>query len=296
MTEPNWRSIFPGTAFRWQMSLRPGNLAAFFAPSVQAAAVLAERRHWLTESPARYTAALPEAGPAVREAADALCGALGIAGLQTAGPPDEILRAVGAAAEPDWVLLLPENGAHRLVAGCLCFPSHWDLREKLGRPVVEIHEPVHGLNDALATRIETFLSRVVPGADWQRENWGLSPNGALNRHPALHPPALTAASDGHSTWLRLESQLFSRLPHSGALLFGIRVRLFPLHELLADPVVADGFRTALESMPEPMAAYKGIAAARHSLLRLTTDAQADGAEDLSRRAQKVSRDPRSFPR
>ena len=37
-------------------------------------------------------------------------------------------------------------GEYRLTAAALCFPTRWNLREKIGHPMSEIHNPVPGLS------------------------------------------------------------------------------------------------------------------------------------------------------
>jgi hypothetical protein len=60
--------------------------------------------------------------------------------------------------------------------------------------------------------------------------------------------------------------LFIKLPRTGAILFGIRLNQYPLSELIRDPNIAARLARALESMPDEVAAYKGVAPARAALL------------------------------
>jgi hypothetical protein len=55
------------------------------------------------------------------------------------------------------------------------------------------------------------------------------------------------------------------LPQSGTILFGIRIEQRPLAKFLEHPSTAHALARALRSMPEPMAAYKGIAEVRESI-------------------------------
>ena len=68
-------------------------------------------------------------------------------------------------------------------------------------------------------------------------------------------------------WLRLERQAFRALPRSGGVLFIIRLTVHPLEGALADPEVRSGFVRALATMPDEIAAYKGVAAVRDGLCR-----------------------------
>lgn len=272
------RSLTDGS-FRFQMSLRPGEGPPFFAPTAHHSEVMAERRALLARSPGVYAAALPGTGHLLDDAASLVQDWL----ARTASPPpprptaapEEDAHRLGAWCaetggvwEPDWVILRRDDDAtYRLVAGVVCFPSGWALLDKVGHPLDEIHEPVPGLNPALGRQIHVFLERLKPGAVWWRDNWGLSADSALNHHPSLHLRPLTADARLTATWLRYEEQILARLPSSPDVLFGIRVGRVRLAEILPFPEVTRRLTEALRTMPEDVAAYKGIAPARATLLR-----------------------------
>jgi hypothetical protein len=271
------RSLTDGS-FRFQMSLRPGEGSPFFAPTAHHSEVMAERRALLAHSPELYTAALPGTAPLLNETASLVQGwlaqtAIPPAPRPPAAPDGDVAHLVawcaetGRTWEPDWVILQRGDDAiYRLVAGVVCFPSGWALLDKLGRPLDEIHEPVPGLNASLGRQIHVFLERLKPGAVWWRDNWGLSADSALNHHPSLHLRPLTARARLTTTWLRYEEQILARLPGSPDVLFGIRVGRVRLAEILPFPEVTRRLTEALRTMPEDVAAYKGIAPARATLL------------------------------
>ena len=247
-----WLRLLPDENYRFQMGLRPGDAAAFYAPSDAAAEILAQRRALLRQVPQSYV---------LNGAAD---DALRMLAAWTGGDLPDVIAA-GCRCEPDWVLLAPDAaGGLRVTAGVVCFPSSWSLPEKAGLRVSEVHAPVPGLNDTLARRIDTFLARLAPGSAWERDNWGLSADDALDHHPRHTLPALTGAATLETSWLRLERQTFVPLA-GGAVLFGIRVSVHRLDELAALPGVASRLARALETMPAEVAAYKGVTAARGPL-------------------------------
>ena len=276
------RSLTDGS-FRFQMSLRPGDGAPFFAPGPHHGEVMAERRALLAPRPTAYAAALP--GTASLLNATAALVQEWLAATGTPAPPlppcqesdhaatlAEWCAQAGSRWEPDWVVLTPDsNAGFPLVGGAVCFPSGWALLDKLGRPLHEIHAPVPGLNPALGRQIETFLDRLKPGAVWLRDNWGLSADSALNHHPSLALRPLDTNARLTATWLRYEEQLLCRLPGAPGILFGIRVGRVRLAEILPYPEVTRRLTTALKTMPEDVAAYKGIAAARNTLLQQLSD-------------------------
>ena len=177
--------------------------------------------------------------------------------------------ALGGSLEPDVVLLKTEDdGTFRLVAGVVCFPSHWSLHEKVGRPLEMIHGPVPGLNAALGSQISGFLNKLRPGVAWLRSNWGLTRGAERNNHPTRALPRLDASVRLEDVWVRLEHQALVALPQTGGVLFGIRLALHPLAEVKAEPALARGLARALQTMPEPMACYKGLSSAREAIIHL----------------------------
>lgn len=271
--EQNWERIFPAGEHRWSMGLQRGeSAAAFFAVQDPSLGVLAERRNWLAADSDRYALALPVAAAAVQETTE-YAGDLGTV-LPSHEPRTEArLFALGVAWEPDFVLLTSgDAGGHTVVAGVVCFPSSWALGEKLGRPLSEVHAPVPGLNQALAKPIDLFLSKIRPGDVWRRENWGLSRDAELNHHPALARPRLADRVQVDEVWIRLEHQLLTRLPRSGAVLFGIRVEVVPLARVLGDPVAAMRMARQLATLSEAAAAYKGVLQARPPILAMLRQA------------------------
>ncbi len=183
--------------------------------------------------------------------------------------PREQLLALGKSWEPDFLLLRDdEANSFRLVAACVCFPSSWPLEEKVGRPIAETHAPAPTLNATFGAGIDQFLGRIRPSAAWARSNWGLSRSPALNQHPSQHTPRLGSPLRADEVWLRVENQIFFRLPETGGLLFGIRIENASLSDVKKWPDAARGLPRALRTMPEEIARYKGIITAREEIAPL----------------------------
>ena len=261
LNENFWLRLFPASDYRLPMNVRPGEAKRFWSDSPEAARVLAERRRWMDAAPQRHWLFLPEAEQATAEAVAWFSSGVGRAFADA--------REAACALEPDWVLLGGDAArGFPVLGGAVVFPSGWALEEKLGRPLAQVHEPVPGLAAALGSQVATFLSRIAPGAEWERDNWGLSAEPSLNHHPAQRPARLAEGATLDATWLRLEQQFLTRLPRTPAILFGIRVTNHRLDALLGThPALAGRMAHALETMPEAMAAYKGVTAARTALVQ-----------------------------
>lgn len=257
MREPIWHRLFPDEDFRWAMNLRPGNPAEFFQDDPRSGELREMRRRLLEESPHHYALLSPQSGALVADALEFLSVSAG-----NFRDLDEAAREVAS----DWVLLEPdERGRFSIAAGAVCFPSHWSLPEKAGRPLHEVHGPVPRLNDSLARSIDTFLAKLAPGICWERENWGLTADERLDQHPRHRLRELDGSQDLDMVWVRLEQQLFARFA-GGGLYFGISVSHHRLDRLVErEPGLAPRVAKALRSMPEEVARYKSLNGARSAL-------------------------------
>jgi hypothetical protein len=253
-------ALFPDGPYRFHLTLRRGEPREFFGAQDLSGRLLQERAKWLSENPARYAALLPGNEPLLAEAAELGEKAWGL-------PRVASVLELGAAWEPDVLLLSPDpTGAFRLRGGALCFPTGWALDEKIGHPLDFIHGVVPGLNAALASPIQQFLSRLKPGAVFHRDNWGIVATDELNLHPSRGLPAPALPVVLARLWLRVEYQALLALPRTRGILFGIRIALHRLDELVQDSTAVVGLRQALATMPPEMASYKKLAGIRVKLI------------------------------
>lgn len=259
--------LFPDEDYRFHLTLRKANLGEFFG--LPDAAVLAERRRWLDLHAALYAAANDEAGPLLAEFETVMANWFPTLVPGAMGDDSMVQRLItlGRILEPDFTLLGRDpTGVFRLRAGVVCFPSSWALTEKMGKTLDEIHGVVPGLNSSIGIAIEQFLGKLKPGAPYERTNWGLAATAELNLHPGLSRPRLIPPFDPRQIWVRIEDQILAALPITGGILFGIRVRLVPLTELLNAPQLRKGFHRAVVSMPDALVTYKGFAPIRGELI------------------------------
>lgn len=270
----NFSALLPDSDYRFQMRFERGRIEDFFGATSDHCSLMAERRHWLYTAHHIYAALRPEGVAPLAETigiANECCGfsaSLPSANVSTEGTWDNLMR-LGLFWEPDFLVLVPDDaGAIRLQAACVCFPSSWSLEEKMGQPIEHIHEPVPGLNQQIGPQVHAFLAKLKPGVAWLRSNWGLSSSPQLNQHPSRKVPPLAQDPDSGQIWFRVENQALVALPCTGGVLFGIRVESYPLTELQRDSGVAKGLLRAIRTMPEAVAGYKGLAAARRGLIEL----------------------------
>ncbi len=154
------------------------------------------------------------------------------------------------------------DGAWRLSAGSVCFPTRWNLPSKLGLPLTDIHAPVPGYAETLAHSADRFFDAMPTGRTVWRVNWSLSDRPDLFqplRDGAPRPAtAVTPENAGDTVWIRIERQTLRRFETSDAILFTIRVHRRRLRSLCAEPTAAAGLVGALRSMDSALHGYKSL--------------------------------------
>lgn len=266
--------LLPEEDYRFQMRFKKGSFREFFGPTTRNSEILGERRNWLSEHPRQHAAMLPEGAEIIRETIalarkEQTLPEVDPSIASKEQPPFDLCVSLGLEWEPDFLLLRPNaQGEVRLLGGCVCFPSSWDLAEKIGHPIQFIHSVVPGLNPALGPQIHGYLTRLKPGTVWLRANWGLSRSPDLNQHPARGLPRLKDDITLDQVFLRIEHQALTALPSSGGVLFGIRIAVHNLVEIAREPALRRGLARALKSFPVEMASYKNIAVCRERLVSL----------------------------
>lgn len=186
--------------------------------------------------------------------------------------------AQAAVTQEDFCLVQrsPADGAWRLVAACVCFPSHWRLADKMGHDLDAIHLPVPGYDQRLAVATRMFFDRAavrspasstpetgpatadaVAGTGiWERFNWTLTGTDDLFCPEPSQPRALDHRNLGTQLWLRTERQTVRQVPgYADAMAFTIRTFLTPLAELTADERRA--LAVSLAGVSPEMARYRG---------------------------------------
>ena len=252
--------LFPEEDYRFHLTLRRAAPEAFFRPRDRSGRIRQERAHWINDNRARYAALLPEGQDVLAEFGEHLVSW----GLCARSP--KTITELGVAVEADVLLLarFPDGGL-RLAGGALCFPTGWALEEKLGMTMDAIHGPVPGLNAALGSPIDQFLSRLKPGAAFLRDNWGIAATDALNLHPARAVPPPMPPVQLDRLWLRVEHQALLSMPRASGVVFAIRIALHRL-DGVAGTEIAPRLRRALQTMPSELAHYKRIEAIRAELV------------------------------
>jgi hypothetical protein len=281
-------SFEPGP-YRMAMGLITVPLSAWMELDARYPEEMAERRRLLVERHGDVFAVLPEAQDAASEvlerlvahlttqypawfaqSGDTLINCLTDETWDLAAPSCHPLELAGRLVQEDLCIIHTDADAPRFTAAILCFPSRWRLHEKLGRPLAAVHGPVPFYAERLATPVNRFMAKVKPGHIASRLNWSVLDD------PAMYQPtgkwreaanaAITAKNAGDTLYLRVERQTLTRLPRTGAVLFGIRVHSYPLAAAITTPAAAAQLAEAVRALPEATQHYKSLKAFGPALL------------------------------
>jgi len=276
--------------YRMAMDLVTLPESAWFELDDRYPAELAERRRLLAERHDDVFAALPISDAARAETLAMVAENLGthrsdwfvrdtdtlhncLTGEQwdLAHPPCDPLELAGRLVQEDLCLVQLDAAVPVLTAAVLCFPSRWRLAEKLGRPLATVHGPVPLYAERLAGPVDRFMRHVKPGHIAARLNWSVLDDATLfqsgGKWRTAPNVAITAANAGETLFLRVERQTLRRLPTSDAVLFGIRVHVYPLTDAVADAGGAARLAEAVRALPEATLRYKSLLPIRDALLR-----------------------------
>ncbi len=278
-----------GGQFRLAMGLMALNEADWIEPDEEFVAELEAKHRLLADDDADVVRIRPGSEMAQREVAERLIAhmtdrhpeILSRDGDELrVGPVDRTYRLsdwmgvlidlAGRLVQEDFCLMAPSAEGYTLEAASICFPSRWRLAEKMGKPMVAIHEPVPDFRARLARPVDRFFDFLRVGHPVWRVNWSVNDDPALyqpvRRQRSAADPAITAANAGAKLFLRCERQALHRLAATGWILFTIKTYVDPVSTLEERPDAAAGLAAALRTMPEPIRRYKNISSFERPLL------------------------------
>jgi dimethylamine monooxygenase subunit A len=273
--------------YRMAMDLVAVTEAAWFELDQRYLPEMAERRRLLETAHGDVFASTPVSDAARQEAQDLIVAAL------TLHHPDwfsrdgtmlrnhltgeswsrglvDPLELAGRLVQEDLCLIQNGDDGPIFTAGVLCFPSRWRLMDKIGKPLSAVHGPVPLYADRLAAPVDRFMRHLKPGHIASRLNWSLLDD------PALFQPGgkwrvdsvsdITAQNAGSRVFLRVERQTLRRLPMTKAVLFGIRVHVYALEQVVDGPGRALALTEAVRALPTEIQHYKSLLPFREALL------------------------------
>lgn len=172
------------------------------------------------------------------------------------------LELAGRLVQEDLCLVQNSEAGPIFTAAMLCFPSRWRLLDKSGKPLSAVHGPVPFYAGRLAKPVDRIMRHLKPGHIVSRLNWSLLEDPALfqpgGKWRLDGPSDITVDNAGDRVFLRVERQTLRRLPATQAVLFGIRVHVYPLERVIGGPEQAAALAEAVRSLPVEVQHYKSV--------------------------------------
>jgi hypothetical protein len=281
-----YRPFEPGP-YRMAMDLVAVPEAAWFELDQRYLPDMAERRRLLETAHGDVFASTPVSDAARQEAQDLIMAALTLhhpdwfsrdgamlrnhlTGESWSRGAVDPLELAGRLVQEDLCLIQNGDDGPVFTAAVLCFPSRWRLMDKIGKPLSAVHGPVPFYADRLAAPVDRFMRHLKPNHIASRLNWSLLDD------PALFQPGgkwrvdsvsdITAQNAGSRVYLRVERQTLRRLPVTEAVLFGIRVHVYALEQVVDGPGRALALTEAVRALPAEIQHYKSLLPFREALL------------------------------
>jgi len=153
----------------------------------------------------------------------------------------------------DFCILESDDDDYKLVAASVCAPTWWSLSEKMGNPLVSIHQPIAHLEDKIGHMIQHFFQNLKVEDCYQRSNWFLFTKPDLCVFPNsfdMHKDmaSVNAENIEKRLYLRIERQTFRKLKNTSNIVFGIKVYTAPISIVRDFPKIAEDLIQALSVM------------------------------------------------
>jgi dimethylamine monooxygenase subunit A len=176
-----------------------------------------------------------------------------------------LITAASLIAE-DIALMRKSDEGWRLVAGAICFPSSWSIKDKIGHPLHKVHDPVPDFNEGTrnALLIDRMFDNIQPDRLVLRWNYSLYGDRVLH-----HPHISEDPRFQEDIFVRTERQTLRKLPKSGDIVFTIGIHLTPLSDIgqqaNKDRLISS-LITEIEGLTPAQRIYKGLSPERKALL------------------------------
>lgn len=130
----------------------------------------------------------------------------------------------------DDLCLIEAHGHQRLLAASVCSPTYWNVKEKIGRSLAEIHQPVTSLEQKIGKKIARAISNAPLLQPFERANWFVHSDS-----DRFHTEAEAVMPGEPDSWIvRSERETICRF-HDELALFTINVRFAELREIHHHP-------------------------------------------------------------
>lgn len=183
--------------------------------------------------------------------------------INTQEPP---LVTASRLVADDLVLMRKTEAGWQLACGCVCFPSVWNMRQKIGKIMSDVHAPVPGFSEGTrkAKIIERMFDHMQIGITVERRNWSIHAVDDLHL-PYQKEGDFVEIDDLARIFLRGEVQTLTKLNSGSDILFTIGVYVDPLEAIGRTPSVIADLNAQLMALNAEQLNYKGLRAVRDRL-------------------------------
>ena len=182
----------------------------------------------------------------------------------------------GRQVQEDLVVLC-NDGSHRLIAGQICFANGWSLRSKFDQNFLAIHGPTPLAVSPTINAAQKLMERITVDKSIWRMSWNMKIRNQLDfsskysewYNDLLRQEASTFDENNiaKNVFIRIEKQTVTRLPRSGGLLFGLHTHQSSVFEECQDLERAKCVLGVLKTTPRELLDYKAVTPFKEVLLR-----------------------------
>ena len=139
----------------------------------------------------------------------------------------------------------------------VCFPSGWKPRQKLGKPLSKIHEPIADSKKLI--KASERLSQYMTKQKIKRWVWTVTTNDQLSEYTELEKPKVTTFEN---LYFRVETQTSAPIDEETSIFF-IKIEVLPLKEVWSKDIL-----DSINSMSDSILNYKGLVEIKDLLNRM----------------------------
>ena len=173
------------------------------------------------------------------------------------------LEAASLLVQEDLALMTQVGSDWILSAASLCFPSRWDVRDKIGKNLLGIHAPVPHYEEKIGTATQNLFDKLKLERPIWRVNWTVMDSGELHQPTAPRRPdeiQISSENIEQALHFRRERQTLRKLPESDDILFTIRTYTDPFAKVVEQfPEFRRNIGSTIAGASPQTADYKGWA-------------------------------------
>ncbi|KAL4920877.1 hypothetical protein BDW62DRAFT_220350 [Aspergillus aurantiobrunneus] len=184
-------------------------------------------------------------------------------------PPLEII--IDNIPEDFGIMLRDDKtGNYFLRAGVICSSLGWNVGNKIGRQLHQIHSPIPDYKEKMQFSMDRFFTKMPVDKPIQRGSWGLEIGQPLYMPPGDPHEKLRTFQDPNLSLedcnLRVDWQTLRRLPLSGAVVFNFKALFTPVTEFRDESCVPALLAKIMKEGKESLLKYKATWHVEHVLL------------------------------